>query len=62
MLGALQLNIDKEILHSEEMNDKRFNIDIDIDVNMNMQDIARNIIEPISFLLFHGHRNSVISD
>jgi hypothetical protein len=48
----MPLHIPKEMTHYSEMNNELFNID------MNMWHIARNIIKPISFHLFHGHGNS----
>jgi hypothetical protein len=57
-------HIQKEIIHYTEMNDKvndRISIiDIDIDMNVNVWDIARNLIQPISFHLFQGQSNSTM--
>jgi hypothetical protein len=35
-------------------------IDEPFDIDMNVLDIASNVIESISFQLFHGHGNSTI--
>jgi hypothetical protein len=40
--------LQKETTHSSEMNDKAFGLDL------NVRDIARNVMEPISFDIFHG--------
>jgi hypothetical protein len=53
-LGQMPYGIQKEITHCSEMNEKAFNID------MNMWNIARKIIEPISFQLFHAQSNPTL--
>jgi hypothetical protein len=52
--SSIPLHIQIEITHHSEMNDKIFNIDA------NMWDIARNVIEPISFHRFHRRSNPTI--
>jgi hypothetical protein len=47
----MQLHVKVEITHYDEMNDKTFDID------MNVWNNAGNVIEPISFHLFHGYNN-----
>jgi hypothetical protein len=46
--------IQTEMTDYNEMNDKIFDID------MNVGDIVKNAMEPMSFHVFHGHRNSTI--
>jgi hypothetical protein len=46
--GQIRLHVKVEMTHYDEMNDKIFDID------MNVYDNARNVIELISFHLFHG--------
>jgi hypothetical protein len=53
-LGQMPYGIQKGITHCSEMNEKTFNIDL------NIWNIARKIIEPISFHLFHAQSNSTL--
>jgi hypothetical protein len=52
--GRMSSHIQDEMTHCNEMNNKIFNIDID----MNMRDITINVMESISFHLFHGQSSS----
>jgi hypothetical protein len=49
--SLMPLNVRKEIIYYNEMNDTTFNI------HMNAWDGPGNAIEPISFGLFHGQRS-----
>jgi hypothetical protein len=49
----MSLHVRKEMTHYNEMNDKIFDID------MNVLDIARNVIKPFSFHLFHGQSDLI---
>jgi hypothetical protein len=51
--GQISKLLQIEIIQSDEMNHKIFDIDID----MNVWDNIRNSIEPISFHRFHGPSN-----
>jgi hypothetical protein len=52
--GSMPLDIPKEITDYNEMNNQILNVGIEL----NMWDIARNVIEPISFHRFHWLSNS----
>jgi hypothetical protein len=52
--GGMSSHIQEEMTHYNEMNDKIFDVDID----MNMWDNTIDVIESISFHLFHGQNHS----
>jgi hypothetical protein len=56
--GQMPFHVQKEINCYTEMKNKI--LDIDVNVNVNVWDNTRSVIEPISFHLFHGTRDSAI--